>query len=548
MKNCRIAIAQINPTVGDLNKNTNKIIRLIKKYESAADLIIFPELSIVGYPPEDLILRKRLIDEVNKKIKKIINYIKNSNIAVVLGAPLEFKKGIGNAAIFIFKNKVEIFFKNNLPNYGVFDEKRIFKAGTKYKCLKYKNIRIGVLICEDMWSLKMPKNLIKDKVDLFVSINASPFDKNKIINRREVAKRLALFSKKPIIYLNQVGGQDELVFDGNSFAMNKRGEIIFNMTPWKEKVEVFSCAFFHSHKKKKINYKNIEFSQNFNKWSALVKGLEDYVYKNGFKKVILGLSGGIDSAVSAAIAVDAIGNKNVLGIRMPSKYSSRSSLNDALDSAKKLNIKIETLKINRVHQEYLTTISKVFNKNIKNITEENLQSRIRGTLLMAYSNNFSHLLLSTGNKSEISVGYSTIYGDMNGGFNVLKDIYKTELYELAKWRNKVNFKLFKGPKGIVIPNNSIQKEPSAELRLDQKDSDSLPPYETLDKILYQMIENEASIEEIKKMGFDEKLIKRIRALLLKAEYKRRQAPPGVKLSTKAFGKERRYPITNAFKV
>ena len=548
MKNCRIAIAQINPTVGDLNKNTNKIIRLIKKYESAADLIIFPELSIVGYPPEDLILRKRLIDEVNKKIKKIINYIKNSNIAVVLGAPLEFKKGIGNAAIFIFKNKVEIFFKNNLPNYGVFDEKRIFKAGTKYKCLKYKNIRIGILICEDMWSLKMPKNLIKDKVDLFVSINASPFDKNKIINRREVAKRLALFSKKPIIYLNQVGGQDELVFDGNSFAMNKRGEIIFNMTPWKEKVEVFSCAFFHSHKKKKINYKNIEFSQNFNKWSALVKGLEDYVYKNGFKKVILGLSGGIDSAVSAAIAVDAIGNKNVLGIRMPSKYSSRSSLNDALDSAKKLNIKIETLKINRVHQEYLTTISKVFNKNIKSITEENLQSRIRGTLLMAYSNNFSHLLLSTGNKSEISVGYSTIYGDMNGGFNVLKDIYKTELYELAKWRNKVNFKLFKGPKGIVIPNNSIQKEPSAELRLDQKDSDSLPPYETLDKILYQMIENEASIEEIKKMGFDEKLIKRIRALLLKAEYKRRQAPPGVKLSTKAFGKERRYPITNAFKV
>ena len=548
MKNCRIAIAQINPTVGDLNKNTNKIIRLIKKYESAADLIIFPELSIVGYPPEDLILRKRLIDEVNKKIKKIINYCKNLNIAVILGAPLEFKKGIGNAAIFIFKNKVEIFFKNNLPNYGVFDEKRIFKAGTKYKCLKYKNIRIGILICEDMWSLKMPKNLIKDKVDLFVSINASPFDKNKIINRREVAKRLALFSKKPIIYLNQVGGQDELVFDGNSFAMNKRGEIIFNMTPWKEKVEVFSCAFFHSHKKKKINFKNIEFSQNFNKWSALVKGLEDYVYKNGFKKVILGLSGGIDSAVSAAIAVDAIGNKNVLGIRMPSKYSSRSSLNDALDSAKKLNIKIETLKINRVHQEYLTTISKVFNKNIKSITEENLQSRIRGTLLMAYSNNFSHLLLSTGNKSEISVGYSTIYGDMNGGFNVLKDIYKTELYELAKWRNKVNFKLFKGPKGIVIPNNSIQKEPSAELRLDQKDSDSLPPYETLDKILYQMIENEASIEEIKKMGFDEKLIKRIRALLLKAEYKRRQAPPGVKLSTKAFGKERRYPITNAFKV
>ena len=548
MKNCRIAMAQINPTVGDVNKNTNKIIRLIKKYEGAADLIIFPELSIVGYPPEDLILRKRLIEEVNKKIKKIINYCKNLNIAVILGAPLELKKGIGNAAIFIFKDKVDILFKNNLPNYGVFDEKRIFKAGTKYKCVKYKNIRIGVLICEDMWSLKMPKNLIKDEVDLFISINASPFDKNKIINRREVAKRLALFSKKPIIYLNQVGGQDELVFDGNSFAMNKRGEIIFNMTPWKEKVEVFSHALFHSQRKKNISFKNMEFSQNFNKWSALVKGLEDYVYKNGFKKVILGLSGGIDSAVSAAIAVDAIGNKNVLGIRMPSKYSSRSSLNDALDSAKKLNIKIETLKINRVLQEYLTTISKVFNKNIKNITEENLQSRIRGTLLMAYSNNFSHLLLSTGNKSEISVGYSTIYGDMNGGFNVLKDIYKTELYELAKWRNKVNIKLFKGPKGIVIPNNSIQKEPSAELRLDQKDSDSLPPYETLDKILYQMIENEASIDEIKNMGFNERMIKRIRALLLKAEYKRRQAPPGVKLSTKAFGKERRYPITNAFKV
>ena len=548
MKSYRIALAQINPSVGDLENNTKKIIKLINEFKEKADLLVFPELCLVGYPPEDLILRNALLEKVLIYINKIHKIVKKHKIGVILGAPLKLKNGIGNAAIYLIGNKRIVLFKNNLPNYGVFDEKRIFLKGPKYKCIKFKKLKIGLMICEDMWTEEVAKSLIKDKADFFICINASPFDHDKLKYRKSVASKITRLANKPLMYVNQVGGQDELVFDGSSFVIGVNGNILNNLAAWKEEVKLVEVNL---DKKANIiikkNRNNILVNKNFNTWSALVLGLRDYVYKNSFKKIILGLSGGIDSAVSAAIAVDAVGSDNVIGLKLPSKFSSLGSLIDAEKTADLLKIKTQTLKINTIHQQYLKALNKKFNNELLQLTNENLQSRIRGSILMAYSNNYSYLLISTGNKSEMSVGYSTIYGDMNGGFNVLKDIYKTELYELAKWRNSIKKNYFKGPKGHVIPVNSIEKEPSAELSLDQKDSDSLPPYEVLDKILYYFIEKEYSIDQIIKKGFKLKPVKRIRELILVSEYKRRQAPPGVKLSIKSFGKERRYPITNLFK-
>ena len=546
MNSIRISIAQINPVVGDIKNNYKKITKLINKYVGKTDLLVFPEMSLIGYPPEDLVLREKFINETNLYFNTICNSCKKKNIAVIFGLPLRHDKGLGNAAAFIYKGKKNIIFKNTLPNYGVFDEKRVFYAGDKYKCIIYKNFRIGVLICEDLWNNKVPKQLKKDAADIFICINASPFDYEKEAQRTKVAEKLAKYSSKPLVYVNQVGGQDELVFDGNSFIMNNKGEIVENLLGWKEQIKTFSY-----HKKKnsffiKKNNRKPFITLEYNTWNALVLGLRDYVNKNSFDKVILGLSGGIDSAVSAAIAVDALGNKKVHGILMPSKYSSKGSLKDAHETAKLLNIKTDVIKINSVHKNYLNMLKKHFNDKVEKLTEENLQSRIRGIYLMAYSNNFSYLLISTGNKSEMSVGYSTIYGDMNGGFNVLKDIYKTEVYRLAKWRNNFFFKEFNGPKGIVIPFNSIVKPPSAELSANQQDTDNLPDYKILDQILYLLNEKDLSIEEVVNKGHSKELVTKIRNMFIKSEYKRRQAPPGIKISIKSFGKERRYPITNIY--
>ena len=470
MTSYRIVLAQINPSVGDLENNTKKIIKLINKFKEKADLLVFSELCIVGYPPEDLILRKALLEKVIIYINKIHRVVKNNKIGVIIGAPLKLKKGIGNAAIYLIGDKRKVIFKNNLPNYGVFDEKRIFLKGPIYKCIRLKKLKIGLMICEDMWTDEVAKSLIKDKADLFICINASPFDHDKIKYRKIVASKITRLSDKPLLYVNQVGGQDELVFDGSSFILGAKGNIIDYLLSWKEDTKLIEVKV---DKKTEViikkNKTNVLLNKNFNTWSALVLGLRDYVLKNSFKKIVLGLSGGIDSAVSAAIAVDAIGSDNVIGLKLPSKNSSLGSLIDAEKSAKQLNIRTKVLKINTIHQQYLNLLNKSFNSKLLKLTNENLQSRIRGSILMAYSNNYSYLLISTGNKSEMSVGYSTIYGDMNGGFNVLKDIYKTELYHLAKWRNSLTKNYFKGPKGNVIPVNSIEKEPSAELSLDQKD-------------------------------------------------------------------------------
>ena len=548
MRKYKIALAQINPVLGNLDYNKRVICKTIKCIAKKADLIVFPELSLVGYPPEDLILRKTLQDEVERHLEDIREYAKKSKIAVIVGAPMVLGKGIGNGAVYFNNNHKSVLFKNNLPNYGVFDEKRIFKKGPNYGSIKFKKIKIGLMICEDMWTDRIAKRLIKNKVDLFICINASPYDHEKQRSRYKVAKNITSLSKKMLIYVNQVGGQDELVFDGGSFVINGFGDLVYKLKTWNEDTKIIEFSIDSSKlRQTKVISNYFEHGKEYNTWNALVLGLRDYVNKNSFKKVVLGLSGGIDSAVSAAIASDAVGPSNVIGIKLPSKYSSKGSIIDAEESIRLLDIKSDTIKINNIQMSFFKTLNEKFNGKISNLTEENLQSRIRGVLLMAYSNNYSYLLLSTGNKSEMSVGYSTIYGDMNGGFNVLKDIYKTELYKLANWRNNLKKNLFKGPSLNVIPLNSINKPPSAELSYNQKDSDSLPTYEILDKILYYFIEKELSIEQICKKGYSVSVVKKIRNLLLKSEYKRRQAPPGVKVSIKSFGKERRYPITNQFK-
>ena len=540
----KIVLAQINPTVGDILGNYKKIINNISKFNNNADLIVFPELSISGYPLEDLVLKDSFLNEISFILNKLSKYCLNKNIAVIIGAPLKENNLIYNAGIFLYKKKKALIYKNNLPNYGVFDEQRVFKSGKKYNIINYKGLKLGLLICEDMWFNSLPLYLKKNGANIFICINASPYEKEKLSQRIFVSNELVKRTKVPLLYLNQVGGQDELVFDGNSFYMDIEGNIVDKCNPWKE--EFKAIDFPVKFKRKNINNNDLSKISEFNTWSALTLGLKDYFTKNSFSKIVLGLSGGIDSAVSAAIAVDAIGSKNVIGILMPSKYSSKDSLVDAKETAKLLKIKTKIFKIEDIHNVFYKNLDRNFSNKVKNITDENIQSRIRGAILMAYSNNFSYLLISTGNKSEISVGYSTIYGDMNGGFNAIKDIYKTELYNLANWRNSTNAKYFKGPKGKVIPQNSINKSPSAELRPNQKDTDSLPAYDVLDKILYFLIEKELSIKDIIKKGFKASTVKRVSSLLFKSEYKRRQAPPGVKLSIKAFGKERRYPITNKF--
>ena len=546
--NIKIFLCQLNFHVGNLNKNLENIITTREKVKSQnGDLCIFSELSITGYPPEDLVLKKSFIVNVEEVINKLISLSKDGGPAIIVGYPRNDNGKLKNSAALIDNGTISIVDKFHLPNYGVFDEARVFDSERVSGPIPFMGIRLGLMICEDMWFSDVSESLQESGAQILIVINGSPFDQNKEDERISVAVSRVVETELPLIYVNQIGGQDELVFDGGSFVLNQNSKLCMQSSLWKEEINFIEI---NKDNNEIINISdsniNVISSGIESKYNAMVLGLKDYVIKNNFKGVLLGLSGGIDSALAAAIAVDALGCDKVRGIRMPSKYSSKGSLDDAKETAKLLNIRLDTISIEEINETFLTNLDGLFSDMPNDLTEENIQSRIRGVILMAVSNKFGDMVISTGNKSEISVGYTTIYGDMNGGFTPLKDAYKTDVYEMSKWRNNSYNSLFLGPNSTVVPVNSINKEPSAELNLNQKDQDSLPPYEILDEILKNIIEEEASLDFIIKLGHEKKLVHRIYKLLLLSEYKRRQSAPGVKLTARSFGKERRYPITNAF--
>ena len=544
----KIIIAQLNNIVGDIQGNIDKAIQVLSdKKTDDSDLVVFSELFISGYPPEDLILKNSFLDACKIGLDSLVNYSKKNNTGIIIGVPLIENNNVYNCSVLIDNGTIiGSSQKQNLPNYSVFDEKRVFSPGKDSKAFNFRNIRIGMPICEDIWSKKVCEDLKRDGCDIIITPNGSPFDRYKKNLRLETAIERVKENNVPLIYVNQVGGQDELVFDGSSFAINSDKSIVVQAKAWEETLIELDFS-----KEKGLSSKNDE-KENLNSelsdiYSAMTLGLKDYVNKNNFPGIILGLSGGIDSALCAAIAVDALGPERVSCFMLPFKYTSKQSFIDAKECAKNLKIDLGSLNIEESFNSLEAVLSPFFEGLPKDVTEENLQSRIRGVLLMALSNKGGNMVVTTGNKSEVSVGYATLYGDMNGGYNPIKDIYKTEVYELAKWRNSNVPVGSLGPSGQVIPPSIIEKEPTAELRDNQKDQDSLPPYNELDDILESLIDYEMSISDIVKKGHEKPLVKKIENLLYVSEYKRRQSAPGVKVSQKNFGRDRRYPITNLFR-
>jgi len=540
-----ILIAQTNPTVGDIDHNKNIVLEIIDKNHNV-DLIIFSELMLTGYPPEDLVLKTAFKDKFMQALEEINEFLKNKNCTVILGMPWDEEGRLYNAAI-VLQNGSIVYkhFKNALPNYGVFDEKRIFLHGEDVGLFKLKGVNLGIFICEDIWVQNTVSKLNGTGIDLAISINASPFDINKMNERLEAATSFSNEIGVPIIYVNQVGGQDEIVFDGNSFLADQNG-LVKRLGYCKSINEQIN---FNPNDKSFSFKKDEEESLDSNDliYSNLILGLRDYVNKNKFPGVVLGISGGIDSAFSACVATDALGSERVKGILMPSKFTSNESNEDANKLGKNLDIELESISIEGIVKAYDNTLDPLFKESKKDITEENIQSRTRGSLLMAYSNKFGHMVLTNGNKSEVSVGYATLYGDMCGGFSVVKDLYKSDLYKLAEWRNNNIPSISLLEKTSLIPKNILTKEPTAELKPNQMDKDTLPPYEVLDKILYLLVEKESSISEIVDAGFEVDVVTKVQNMLYNSEYKRRQAAPGVKISERNFGYDRRYPITNAFR-
>ncbi|EJF83808.1 NAD+ synthetase [Bartonella elizabethae Re6043vi] len=547
--NFRVAVAQLNPIVGDIEGNFSLAVMAHQKAkEEGADLVLFTELFISAYPPEDLVLKPSFTKTCEEAVEKLAK-ITLGGPGIVIGLPLRRNGNIYNGVMLLDEGRVIAeSFKFDLPNYAEFDEKRLFSSGSRPEPIIYHGIKLGIVICEDIWNDFSLSTELKDKgAEIILVLNGSPYYRNKTLKRIEIIHMQALQSGVPIIYANQVGGQDELVFDGGSFALNGQGQKVFQMkhfdshlalSHWQRTTTGWHCV---SGPKESL------FNGLAADYQACVLGLKDYVNKNGFKDVILGLSGGIDSALCTAMAVDALGAERVRTLMMPYHYTSQESLNDAKKCAHLLGCHYEIIPIEQAVEAFLNIVSPLFLGLPSDVTEENLQSRIRGTLLMALSNKFGSMVVTTGNKSEIAVGYATLYGDMNGGFNPLKDIYKMQVYALAEWRNKNYLHHLKGPEGIVIPLNIIEKAPSAELRENQKDEDSLPPYPILDDILQSLVENDMSICDIVQRGHVRETVEKIEQLLYGAEYKRRQSAPGVKISYKNFGRDRRYPIVNYFR-
>ena len=544
----KLFLAQINNTVGDIEGNLKRAIDILDQAEGLnSDLVVFSELFLSGYPPEDLVLKKSFVEECRNALDTLINHSKAKKLGFIIGLPIYEKNNLFNAAAIVDKGELIGFSKKvNLPNYSVFDEKRVFHKNDIPRVFEFRGIKLGVPICEDIWQDNVCLELKNQGCELIISSNGSPFDKYKINQRKTIIVDRVSETGLPFVYINQVGGQDELVFDGSSLIMNGDKEIIYEAPPWQENTALIEL----NEKEKKFNnlsFDEFKFSDLENIYMATVIGLRDYVSKNNFPGVILGLSGGIDSAFCAAVAVDALGKDKVEAYMLPSAYTSENSTIDAEDCANRLEINLETISISDTFLSLEESLKASFEGLPNDITEENLQSRIRGTILMAISNKKGKMLITTGNKSEVSVGYSTLYGDMNGGFNPIKDIYKTELYALANWRNNNLPNNILLDKKDVIPSSIISKEPTAELRDNQKDSDSLPPYDELDQILEGLVEYELSTSELEKKGYSREEIKKVENLLYVSEYKRRQSAPGVKISLRNFGRDRRYPITNKFR-
>lgn len=548
MSAIKIKLAQINFIVGDLDANCQKI---LAAYDDAlkcdVDLVIFSELAITGYPPEDLLNKKYFLEAVNLRLEKIRAATLGNKTAILLGAPYLRKLSLYNSALlFDDGDLVCVAGKTCLPNYGVFDEYRYFKPESNLTNFEFRGVRLAILICEDIWHLRNAF-LLGDKVsDVVISINASPFTRSKSVQRVDVVRKFIKDLKRPVIYVNQVGGQDAIVFDGGSFVMDNEGQIVLQMKEFVEDSAIIEVDGSSLKVENEVNEVINKSNDDHKVYNALIIGLRDYIHKNKFEKVVIGMSGGVDSALVAAIAVDALGSDNVKLVALPTRYNSSTSMSDAVLASENLNIKLDIINIEPMLMASEQVLREQFGNTKADATEENIQSRIRGTILMALSNKFGNLLLSTGNKSELAVGYATIYGDMCGAFNPLKDLYKTEVFGLAKWRNKHIPQISIYKKTNLIPQNIIDKAPTAELRENQKDSDSLPEYEILDKILYQLIEEEKSITDIINQGFAAELVKQVAKLFHSSEYKRRQAVMGVKVSEKSFDRDRRYSVTNQF--
>ncbi|MBT3990420.1 MAG: NAD+ synthase [Rhodospirillaceae bacterium] len=547
-----IALAQLNPTVGDVDGN----IALIREArdrakQDGADLVVTGELLVSGYPPEDLVLKPAFLDRVEEKVNALATETAEGGPALLIGAPWREDGKLYNAVLLLDQGKIAtIRFKHLLPTYGVFDEDRVFDRGPVPGPIAFKGIKLGVMICEDMWNGDVTECLDESGAEILIVLNGSPFEVDKTDQRLNLAVARVSESGLPLVYVNLVGGQDELVFDGGSFVLGAdrqlpiqlpgfaKGQVTSN---WSKSDQGWVCAPGEIAETPDDNEKMLA-----SIYQAMVLGLRDYVNKNRFPGVILGLSGGIDSGLSAAVAVDAIGADKVHCVMMPSPYTSQDSLDDAAEQAEILGIAYDTVPIIDAMKAFEGMLAPVFGDTEADTTEENIQARARGLIVMAISNKLGFMPLTTGNKSEMSVGYATLYGDMCGGYSVLKDVYKTTVFNVSHWRNENFVEDFLGPQGRAIPERVITKKPSAELKPDQFDEDSLPPYDVLDDILMSLIEGERAVRDIVAKGHDPAIVRRVWHMLDRAEYKRRQAPPGVKISSRAFGRDRRYPITNGF--
>ena len=541
-----IVSAQLNPIVGDIWGNLAKAqASLAEAVSRAADLLVFTELFLIGYPPEDLVLKPAAVTDCQTAVEALAALTAGTKLTVILGTPWRDASGLYNGVAILAEGRIaDLRFKHELPNYAVFDEKRVFNAGPLPAPVSIAGVSIGIAICEDIWFDRVTQSLQQQGAELLIVPNGSPYRRQVKQERLASARARVGEAGLPLIYVNQVGGQDELCFDGGSFALDATGACVQSLpnfseslssAQWEKQGGTWVCA--QAEQQDQVEGEAADYA-------AMVLSLRDYVSKNGFPGVLLGLSGGIDSGLSAAVAADALGPDRVRCVMMPSRYTSQASLEDAADNARRLAIPYDIISIEPAVDAFAQMLSSQFAGTQSGIAEENLQSRSRAVLLMALSNKFGYMVLTTGNKSEMAVGYATLYGDMCGGYNALKDLYKMEVYALSRWRNTHICHIGLGASGEVIPQCIIDKAPSAELRENQTDQDSLPPYPALDDMLHGFVEEEAEIEDVIARGHDPAVVHRIQNLLYVAEYKRRQAPPGVKIGPRNFGRDRRYPITN----